>query len=759
MPLEIPSEITIKSLTDEVKASPIYSKMDDKAWDLLITQRGINHIDDKILAEFIVGIPDKLSKLYEQLSEAYDTNPTTAQYLSIQNTLFSLESKKIPLTQSLQTAKAEATAKDGLDPKNFTEESKALIQEAANKVAAVDGKIDEVSKPLQIPDQIKECERAIGSIKEKFYCAINEQRLRDSGTKREYAHTVYYMDFTPVTHSHITGDVTFTNGDATVTGAGAANFDADGDNIVAGDYIRQSNGTEWYKVSSVTNSTALELTINFQQATHTDDTGASFWCKSATNNGLAINDAFPHLNRYTTDTARTAGDILKVRANQTNVIAGVNITFDEAGTVIAYNEIRGCSVADDPFSDSSNVQPIFDFGNTDFQIDNQRDYYRLYNLDITNNNKNGGMVYMDGGKGGILDTLTVHLNNNASGKGVYTSDAAGAITNCTIYSNKNSNVYISNAAADILISSSIFDGGAAGTSYGINILAGIAFIQNSTFGITTTHSTASISVCAITTVRNCIYSDTTFITGLTASKYALSEDEGQVIGAHKGNYYNGTVTKCAAGLTTTTVRIGGSLSSALMLPASYCNIKYPLNIAYGALNPDFAIWCSASPTTVTVWMRAYTIWATYPTAAQLFIQADYWAGATAIRSQSTASTQTLVDTRDPAGAGTYTADAGTNTTTVVDAALAGTAYIGKYLYNTTRSAGAEITNYDNGTKTITLGTAITSQTSGDTFYVLDWVGFTTTFTPGTAGFAYIKCNLGLYASGKGIYVDVLPVVS
>jgi hypothetical protein len=43
--------------------------------------------------------------------------------------------------------------------------------------------------------------------------------------------------------------------------------------------------------------------------------------------------------------------------------------------------------------------------------------------------------------------------------------------------------------------------------------------------------------------------------------------------------------------------------------------------------------------------------------------------------------------------------------------------------------------------------------------MLDWVAFTTTFTPGTAGFAYVKTNLGLYASGKGVYVDVMPLAS
>jgi hypothetical protein len=113
--LEIPKEITYDSLVKEAKES--YAKLDDKAWDLLITQRGINHIDDKLLQEFIDGIPEKLSKLYEQLETGYDTNPTTEQVIAINANLFKLEQKKTPLTQSLQTVKNAELAKSKDYPK------------------------------------------------------------------------------------------------------------------------------------------------------------------------------------------------------------------------------------------------------------------------------------------------------------------------------------------------------------------------------------------------------------------------------------------------------------------------------------------------------------------------------------------------------------------------------------------------------------------------------------------------------------------
>jgi len=75
--------------------------------------------------------------------------------------------------------------------------------------------------------------------------------------------------------------------------------------------------------------------------------------------------------------------------------------------------------------------------------------------------------------------------------------------------------------------------------------------------------------------------------------------------------------------------------------------------------------------------------------------------------------------REPAAA-TYTADAGTNTTTVVDSQLTSVAndyYNGWSVYNTTRGLWGYVTDYDGGSKTITCQT-IAGQTSGDTYYVM-----------------------------------------
>ena len=99
---------------------------------------------------------------------------------------------------------------------------------------------------------------------------------------------------------------------------------------------------------------------------------------------------------------------------------------------------------------------------------------------------------------------------------------------------------------------------------------------------------------------------------------------------------------------------------------------------------DFRIWCPASATTITIYIRGFG-WTTFPTASELYIQAEYLDEATGGHRAKTTSTQTLIN-------------------------------------NT------------------------------------DWVGFTTTFAPAQAGWAYIKVYLKKYTADCGVYVDVRPVI-
>jgi hypothetical protein len=74
----------------------------------------------------------------------------------------------------------------------------------------------------------------------------------------------------------LTGNLSFLDGSATVTGAGTAFLsdlmgrDSRGAAIVKGGAIRAQGSTEWYKVASVESDTSLTLASNFGEA----DTGA-----------------------------------------------------------------------------------------------------------------------------------------------------------------------------------------------------------------------------------------------------------------------------------------------------------------------------------------------------------------------------------------------------------------------------------------------------------------------------------------------------
>lgn len=75
-----------------------------------------------------------------------------------------------------------------------------------------------------------------------------------------------------------------------------------------------------------------------------------------------------------------------------------------------------------------------------------------------------------------------------------------------------------------------------------------------------------------------------------------------------------------------------------------------------------------------------------------------------------------------------TVDSTADTTHFVDNALTGADdYInGGYFYNVTRGLGSQITDFVAATDTVTLGTAITGMTAGDTYYILNtWVDLDT----------------------------------
>jgi len=466
-------------------------------------------------------------------------------------------------------------------------------------------------------------------LKDKLAAVLKEIEFREEGiVKREPIGTTYYLDFDGAT-GNLTGTWTFTNGSTTVSGSsGAATSE-----LAAGDYVRVSNGSEWYKVTSVTDDNSFEITPAFQQATVTDAADST---KYNNYDGTSTSTPFVHLNQFTTDTARSPGDILKVRANQTHLYAGIDIVFDEDGDANNMIVIRGCSSTDDPWGDGSDVKPIIGFGDTSYQLYlNSDDYWKFARLESIESSSAYGIVR-------VRYSHNVSFNNcifrDASSIGVYLIYSGNiSFEDCSFYSNSARNFF--SDGSRFWCEGCAFDGGAATTDYGIYILGSFGEIIACSFGASTSHDIYDVffsNAGARILARNCSFAGTiSFSTVYARGAIFRSEDHNQTKGAHRTYYFNGTIEK-----DTSVVRSGGASSSAKMSPNSYCGLYYPLTIADDFCSGDFKLWLPAEEKTVTIYMRTFG-YTSLPTADELYIEASYLDEATGGHRATVQSTETV----------------------------------------------------------------------------------------------------------------------
>jgi hypothetical protein len=353
--------------------------------------------------------------------------------------------------------------------------------------------------------------------------------------------------------------------------------------------------------------------------------------------GLSTAQAWLTIEKYTSVTVRTPGDIAWVRANTTEIPAGI-IDFDESGTVAARIEIRGCSAAagEDPWGDLSNVKPIINFNATTNKVRGLLDsLWRLYRLDVTNNSGGTELVGLNQSHSWIVDTCDIHLSTGAAGTGLYFYNSAGGVaTNCTFYSNVGANINMFNSTVTLI--GCVLNGG-VGTVSLIGVAAGgIVYMQNCTFGVTTHHTTASISMQYNSAVSclNCLFSDGAEVSGIAvvghAGTWVRSEDHNQVKGASKAWYYNGIVIRDTA------VPID-ALDSVNLAPNANCGLNTPFTESSRPLQGDYQIWCPAAATTITIKAREKAAWAADPTATEFYFRASYLSAA------PTAATRSVVD--------------------------------------------------------------------------------------------------------------------
>jgi hypothetical protein len=432
-----------------------------------------------------------------------------------------------------------------------------------------------------------------------------------------------YVDNTKESGTLTGANWQFTNGSTTVTETGAAgNALAE---LSAGDYARTNGGVEWYKVASVTNDDEFEININFQQGNNTDT------CKYNNENGSATGQAFAHPNAATTDTVRTAGDDITLRANQTHVLAGININFDEDGTATNHITMKGADSVDDPWSDGSDVKPILDFGDTAFGLffnnDNSWSFERVAFVKST---KAQGPVYQTTTYGCIFTDCEFYNNDaGGSGYGGTFSRASVEFDGCTFYDNKTANLNLSQSR--VILRDCTFNGGAAGTAYGYILgYATSVEMQNVTFGSTTEHSTADIAQGFMAEIvgRNVILDSTTQVTTEDTNGRELSyirlEDNGQVHNAYKAWYYTGTVTRSVA---VERSGSGGTNWSLLGEPNSNCGTTHDLYIV-GDWVRGFPIYLDGTEQTITVYAYADSTGGGWtPNASEFHIEIEHYQGA------------------------------------------------------------------------------------------------------------------------------------
>jgi len=463
-------------------------------------------------------------------------------------------------------------------------------------------------------------------LESKLAAVLKELEVREEGiVKREPIGTTYYLDFDGAT-GNLTGTWTFTNGSTTVSGSGGSAASE----LAAGDYVRVSNGSEWYKVTSVTNDNSFEITPAFQQATVTDDADST---KYNNYDGTSTSTPFVHLNQFTTDTARTAGDILKVRANQTHLYAGIDIVFDEDGSTDNMIEIRGCSSTDDPWGDGSDVKPIIGFGDTAYNLYLHTDnFWKFVRLECVESSDSYGNFVSYSSFSTMFDSCVFRGASQAGLYLFYTGEIL--IQNCSLYSNTQYNLYV--AGTTFKCTGCTFDGGADTTDYGIYLDGSVGELIDSTFGTSSAHDVDDIyfrrSVSRLY-ARNCSFSDSISVSVFGA--FLQSEDHNQTKGSHRTYYYNGTIER-----DTSVVRSGGASSSAKMMPNSNCGLYYPLTIADDFCSGDFRLWLPAEEKTVTIYMQTFG-YTSLPTADELYIEASYLDQASGGHRATVQSTQTV----------------------------------------------------------------------------------------------------------------------
>ena len=424
----------------------------------------------------------------------------------------------------------------------------------------------------------------------------------------------YYVD-PDVSTGTLTGTVTFTNASTTVTGDTNTLFTTE---LAVGNYIRPQGGTEWYKVTAITDNSTLTIDHAFYQAT---TSGVAEY-----NAGDGSTTApFCSLMQFISDISKADGDTCLVQTGKTyyysTILSTGGVTFNYTDWIYIKGEDwqnLGTAYANRPiinFQGTANYINIWAWG-----------WYLDY-LDLTNSNTFHGTINV--GSGGLcyIHNSIIHDNLNT---GIYNSSGVTGlliVDSCTFY---NNSTYSIRSFGYCSIKNSVFNGGSNGTSYGIYSSSFVLQISDSSFGQTTAHSVSDIYI-------NSCYTNNSFLTNILYNTISFNPfrffpyTSNVKIGV---DGYKTLGTLCNFEQDISYIRSGGANNSIK------CNLLQttsllPVNLidwhsyAFGGQNVTVTVYVASDPN------GGYVV---FPTADQLWLEVEYY--------NSTAGTTTTIHTYD-----------------------------------------------------------------------------------------------------------------
>jgi len=329
-------------------------------------------------------------------------------------------------------------------------------------------------------------------------------------------------------------------------------------------------------------------------------------------------------------TTAAVGDICYVRAGLTDTLAAI-VNFTNDGTVAAYISVIGMGTgsatletidetATEAWHDASTTRPIIDGGNAAYYVTpTNDDFWQMRNLDIRNTNASAyGCLHV-----GNTQKLYVHncvIRDQASSGGFNLSCSVGGsniiLEDCDINNSNGTNI---SSYGKLLLINCVVNSGALGSTIGC-VTYGSAYLVDCVFGGVATHSTSDITAAGQTTkiyTKNCDFNSTKItFSNINTILSLFEEDAQQVYGAHIATGYLGVAERV-----TDVVRTGGATSSVKIIPTTYVGLLQPFCLCDWP-KPTWQVWLPAGAATITVYVRGLN-WAVYPTAAQLYLEAEY----------------------------------------------------------------------------------------------------------------------------------------